>query len=315
MRHKYKILTALLLVAGGSAYLWGGQDSESNRSASSQVTSNESGQLSGAGTGDASQRPNESARHREATRGHGDSGSTVLTFKQATDCLAYHEAVSEVRSMLEDERLEDLSDETLETLRAMDTASARNVSLVERLEAFCKGSDRDQLARVFSNAVFDAALKGDPDAQACFLLMGPSPWQGSGPIPAAAAEIGRYSQHAPEFTQKALQRADPRVAVRALHSYVKSPTGHASWTDGLPKPDPVLTWRGARLASLRARPDQRAVIELQLSAFGTTGVLSPSDIQSADRWAQGTFEREFRGEDAINVDSPVPCYSSQDLAP
>lgn len=315
MRHKYKILAALLLVAGGSAYLWGERDSESDRSASSQVTSNESGQLSDAGAGDVSQRPSERARHREATRGSGDLDSTVLTFKQATDCLAYHEAVSEVRSLLKDERLEDLSNETLETLRAMDTASARNVSLVERLEQFCKGSDKSQLARVFSNAVFDAALKGNPDAQACFLLMGPSPWQGSGPISGGTAEIRRHSQYAPEFTQKALQRADPRVAVRALHSYVASPTGHASWTDGLPMPDPVLTWRGARLASLRALPDQRAVIELQLSTFGKTGVLSPSDIQSADRWARGTFEREFRGEDAINVDSAVPCYSSQDLAP
>src|SRR5690606_12557552 len=135
------------------------------------------------------------------------------------------------------------------------------VSLVQRLDGFCKGSDKNQLAQVFSDAVFDAALKGSPDAQTCFLLMGPSPWQFSGAISAEKSELGRHSRYTPDFTQKALERADPRVAMRALSSFVNLPHGHASWTDGLPKPDPALTWRAARLASLRALPEQRARIE------------------------------------------------------
>lgn len=315
MRRKCKIHAALLLVAGVSAYLWVGQESASTRSASSQVEPVESGQLSDSTAGDAPERTSERARPWEAMRVSDDLDSLVLAFKQANDCLAYHAAMSEMRSMLEDERLEDLSNETMETLRAMDAESARYALLVERLEGFCKGSDKRQLAQVYSDAVLDAALKGNPDAQACFLLMGPSPWQESGPITQVPAKIELHFRHTPDFTQQALQRADPRVSVQALHRYVDTPSGHASWTDGLPMPDPVLTWRGARLASLRARPDQRPPIEFMLSLFGKTGVLSPADIQSSDRWAQNTFERQFRGAVAINVDSPVPCYSSQDLAP
>lgn len=312
-RRTYKILAALLLLAGGSTYLWVRQEDRSNRPAPSQAASVGSGQSSDA-SGIAEQ-PGGLAHHWEATRASGDVDAIVLAFKQANDCLLYHAAVNGMRSMLEDERRGDLSNETVETLRMMDAESARYAFVVERLEGFCKGSDKRQLARGLSNALFEAAVRGNPDAQTCFLLMGPTPWLGSRLITEEAAEIERHIRHTSGFTQQALQRADPRVSVQALHRYVNTPNGHASWTDTVPMPDPVLTWRGARLAALRALPDQRADVESLLALFVKTGALSPADIQSADRWAQDTFERQFRGEGAINLYSAVPCYSSPELAP
>lgn len=248
-----------------------------------------------------------------ATRNNQDLSSVVNTFKVAADCLAYHDAASELSAMAADTRLDDLSKETLETLQNMDVSSARYVSLVQNLQGLCKGTDKNQLIQVFSNAVFDAALRNDPDAQTCFLLLGPSAWQGTGSIPEAKSEIGRYKEYTPAFTQKALERADPRVAAGALASYVASSMGHASWTDGLPKPDPVLTWRAARLASLRALPEQRARLEIELSEFGKKGVLSPSEITGADAWAAEVFEKEFSGQAPINIDVALPCFSSPDL--
>ncbi len=318
MQQKRIIPVVLLLVIGVGVALWLRLESDSMPFTTAQTVEGDGAGLGGKPVQTSNgvlQQSSEWERRWLAARNSQDLDSVVLAFKQATDCLAYHDAVSKIQSMAKDNGLDDLSEETLSTLRNMDASSARHALLVQRLDGFCKGSDKNQLVQAFSSAVLDAALKGSPDAQTCFILMGPSAWQGSGSIPNADTIFRRHIQYTPEFTQKALERADPRVAVRSLYRYVASPQGHASWTDGLPKPDPALTWRAARLASLRAGPEQRADIEQELTVLGEMGVLSAEVIAEADDWAKRTFNAQFVGQAPINLDSPVPCYSSPDLAP
>lgn len=254
------------------------------------------------------------ARRREATRGTQDLDSIVGAYKGANDCLVYHSVLHEVDSMLNGKQWNDLSGETLVALENMDVTSARNLSIVRKLEAFCSGSDQRALAEVFSNAVFDAALRGKSDAEVCFVLSSISRLKSAESASSLESQVDRYLKYAPAFSQKALERGDPRVAVKALSRYVASPSVHPSWLDNLSTADPNLTWRVARLASLRSLPEQRARMEYDLSELGKRGVLSPSEITRADAWAVETFEREFSGQAPINVDSPVQCYSSPELA-
>lgn len=321
MKYKKTIYTAtLIIVVGGvCALLWWRKDKGLASSEPPQVMAN-GNDLAANGTavdlvGSKPADSSEWARVRAETRGNKDLDSIVRAFKLATDCLAFHDAVDEVNSLLKDESLGDLSTETLATLQRMDASSSRNVSLVQRLDGLCKGSDKNQLVHAFSDAVFEAAMKGNAEAQTCFLLMGPSPWQGSRSIPAEESEVGRYTTYAPGFTQKALERADPRIGVKVLASYVESSQGHASLNDRSPQPDPALTWRAARLASLRALPEQRSIIAYRLAAFRDAGGLSSLAVKQADDWAKEVFDREYAGQSPIDVDSPVECYSSPDLAP
>lgn len=319
MKYKKAIYTATLLVVigGGCGWLLWHKDLASGEPPQVMANGND---IAANGTAVEMVDPkpvdsSEWARTWAAARGNKDLGSIVRTFQQATDCLAFHDAVGEVNSMLKDESLGDLSKETLATLQRMDASSARNVSLIQRLDGLCKGSDKNQLVHAFSDAVFEAAMKGSTEAQTCFLLMGPSPWQGSRQIAAGEFEVRRYTTYAPGFTQKALERADPRIGVKALASYVESSQGHTSLSDGLPQPDPALTWRAARLASLRALPEQRSIIEYRLTVFRDAGGLSSLAVKQADDWAKEAFDREYAGQSPIDVDSPVECYSSPDLAP
>ncbi len=318
MQQKRIIPVVLLLVIGVGVALWVWLESDSMPVKTAQTVEGDGAEVGGKPvqkSSDALPQSNEWERRWLVARNSQDLDSVVLAFKQAADCLAYHDAVNTIQAMGKDNGLDDISEETLSTLRNMGGSSARYALLVQRLQGFCKGSDNNRLVQAFSSTVLDAALKGSPDAQTCFLLMGPSAWQGSGSVPNADAIFRRHIQYTPEFTQKALERADPRVAVRSLYRYVASPQGHASWTDGLPKPDPALTWRAARLASLRAGPEQRADIEQELTVLGEMGVLSAEVIAEADDWAKRTFNAQFVGQAPINLDSPVPCYSSPDLAP
>ncbi len=312
----YVVLVAIAVAAIGAA-LWWKLDEKSD--VSPQVAVNGVGGgaagMDGDGTSGSEADPSEWARRWAQTRDRKDLDSVVRSFKEANDCLAYHVSLREVDSILHDKEWDDLSRETQATLENMDASSARNVSVVRRLEKFCKGSDQRQLAEAFSSAIFNAALQGSPDAEACFVLVGPSPWQVPESGPSGKLEMDRYLKYAPAFSQRALERGDPRVAVTALYRYVASTPVHPSAIDDLPKSDPSLTWRVARLASLRALPEQRERIEFYLSEFGKKEVVSPSEITKADAWAAETYQREFSGQPSIDVDSPVQCYSSPDLAP
>lgn len=320
MQYK-KICAGLLAVAvvAIGVWLWKKQDKEAV--VSPDVVSNESGGASGSKDDGAavadSVDSSEWSRRWTVTGSKKDLDSVVATFKEANDCLVYHTVLGDVRDMLSDEQWNNLSSLTPEALKRMDASSARSALVVQRMKDFCDGSDQKRLAAAFNSALFEAALQGNHDAEACFVLAGPTPWDTPGVNSSAESEsqLNRYLKYAPAFSQKALERADPRVAARALFRYVASPPVHPSPIDDLAKDDPLLTRRAARLASLRAIPEQRARLESYLSDFEKKEILSPAEIADADRWAAEAFRRDFSGQAPINVDSPVQCYASADLAP
>ncbi len=255
------------------------------------------------------------ARHQIAGKGNSDIESVVRTFKEANDCLHYHVARNEINSMLNDKRLDDLSDETLATLEDIDAISSKRLSVVRKLEAFCSGSDREALVDAYTDAILEAALRGNPDAQSCFVIGSVFPQDKMKSASSAEALVRRYVKYAPIFTKNALESDDPHVAAKALRKYVATPSWHPSELDEIPKAEPYLTWRVARLASLRALPDQRARLEYDLAEFRKQNILSTDEIKRADASAMAAYERNFSRQPPIDVDSLTSCYSSPDLAP
>ena len=254
------------------------------------------------------------ARRHAIRKSAADVESVTRAFKEASDCLLYHVARHELRIFSTDERLADLSNEMLATLESIDAASSRYLSIARQTEAFCIGSDREVLARVYSDAILEAALLGNPDAESCFVISSISPLETIAPASWEVLE-NRYLKYAPIFTQNALERGDPYVARMALYRHVASLGVHPSRLDDLQKPDPYLTWKMARLASLRALPEQRMILEDWLVRFEEQNLLKSDDIRRADAWARAAYERQFAGQPPIDLNSQVPCYSSPDLAP
>jgi hypothetical protein len=258
------------------------------------------------------------ARRYTARKNAVDVESVTRTFKEASDCLRYHAARHGLNSFLHDERLDDLSKETLATLKDLDADLRRSLSIVRQSEAFCIGSNPDTLAQVYIDAILTAALMGSPDAQSCFVIdqdSAPSETMSNSAEWATFLE-NRYLKNAPIFMQNALERSDPYVAGRALYQYIAAPpVDRPSTLEKMTKADPYLTWRAARLASLRALPDQRMRLEHRLALFKEENFLQPDDIKRADTWARETYERDFAGQPPLNLDSMAPCYSSPDLAP
>lgn len=236
------------------------------------------------------------------------------TFKEANDCLLYHSARHELNAVLNDERLSDLSNETLATLENLDTTSSRYLSIVRQTEDFCIGSNRQALAQVYANAILKAALLDSADAKNCFVTSNVSPLETTAAVSHAFYE-NRYLKYAPSFTKSALERLDPYVAEHVLNRYIASPGVHPSRLDDMQKADPYLTWQMARLASLRALPEQRIRLEEKLALFEGQNLLDVDDIKRADAWAEATYEREFAGQEPVDLDKHVPCYSAPDLAP
>jgi hypothetical protein len=258
------------------------------------------------------------ARRYAARKNVVDVESVTRTFKEAVDCLAYHSARRGLRSVLNDERLDDLSKDTLVTLQGIDADLSRGLSFVRQTEAFCIGSNPDTLEQVYVDAIFTAALMGNPDAQSCFVINQESaPWESASRSAAWAAFLeNRYLKYAPVFMQSALERGDPYVAKTALYQYIAGPpVDFPSTLEKMSKADPYLVWRVARLASLRSLPEQRKFLENGLALFKEQNLLQPDDIKRADDWANATYERDFAGQPPINLDSSPQCYSSPDLAP
>lgn len=256
----------------------------------------------------------ERARRPATRKNPHEVESVTRTFKEASDCLLYHSARRELSAILNDDRLDDLSKETLATLKNLDATTGRYLSIARQTEASCIGSDRDALAQVYTDAILKAALLGNPDAESCFVIS-PSQLRNTSAAVSETLEE-RYLKYAPVFTQNALERGDPYIAELALYRYVAaSPSRHPTRVDAMPKADPLLTWRAARLASLRALPEQRVRLERRLDRLKEQNLLPPDEIQRADAWAKATYERNFTGQPPINLDSHTPCYSSPDLAP
>lgn len=63
------------------------------------------------------------------------SNQYYYTFKEAKQCLLYHTALNEIISDLNDNRLDDLSNETLESLKHIDATSENTSTFPENLVA------------------------------------------------------------------------------------------------------------------------------------------------------------------------------------
>lgn len=257
--------------------------------------------------------PGEAAEPQGARVNASDANALAGSFKQSNDCLLYHSARRELEYFLGDERLDDLSGRSLETLEGIDATSRKYISILWQTEASCAGSDQTAMALAYADAVLKAALSGNPDAQSCFVIGAPPPL----PKGAASGESwqDRYLRYAPVFTEHALQRVDPYVAARALYQHIASPSLHPSKMDELKPADPYLTYRAARLASLRALPAQRARLEGSLAAFKELNLLGPKLIEQADAWASAAYTRDYAEQPPLDLDSHAPCYSSPGLAP
>ena len=322
MRHMKKAIALLVLISliAISIWLWRRHETSSVSPTQASSVSIQARQQANTTPANAIAAPTDSsdwARHQAARMNANDVESLTRSFKEANDCLLYHAARHELNAILNDERLADLSKETLATLENIDATSSKYLWIARQTESFCRGSDQNALAQVYIDTMFKAAKLGSPDAESCFVISKAS--SPSGTISPTAEWmdmlLDRYLKYAPTFTQKALERGDPRVAADALYQYIKSPGIHPSRMDDVQKADPYLTWQAARLASLRVLPEQRRVLEERLALFKQQNLLRPDDIERADEWARATYEREHAGQPPINLYSHAPCYSSPDLAP
>lgn len=249
-----------------------------------------------------------------AWRAASDLSSVSKAFQESRRCVLYHAAIKEIDSELNDDRRGDLSGETLATLESMDSTTRWFLAILNQTKAMCAGSDERETATIYSDLLLRAALMGDQGAETCFVLTGQQVASESERNEVSmAAQQFRYMEYAPTMTQNALERADPYVAAQALYRYVASSPVHPSRLDDLPKADPYLTWQAARLASLRAMPEQRARLEHRLEVFREQHHLQPDAIAKADEWAKAIYERDYAGQPAIDLDAPAPCFPGLDL--
>lgn len=256
--------------------------------------------------------------HRLAARGGAsDLESISQTFKDSGNCLRYFVALHEVRAIQGDDRLNDLSKETLKTVDSMDESLKQSLSVLEKTKALCAGANQELVARTFMTSVLDAAIKGDADAQSCFVVTGAV-------IPSPEAMLSgkytryletRYLQHANKFTKLALERADPYVAKKIVLQFTTSPSSQPSLQDNPTRLDPALILRAARLASLRALPEQRQSLEDSLSEFERLKLIPDNEIRRANDWAETIYAREFYDKPKLDLNSFGSCSSLQETSP
>lgn len=157
--------------------------------------------------------------------------------------------------------------ESLKTVDGMDESLKQSLSVLEKTKALCAGANQT-VARTFMTSVLDAAIKGDADAQSCFVVTGaviPSP---EAMLSGKYAIFGNSAVAACKSILKlALERADPYVAKKIILQFTTSPSSQPSLQDNPTRLDPTLILRAARLASLRAPPEQRQSLEDSLSEF------------------------------------------------
>jgi hypothetical protein len=232
------------------------------------------------------------ARRLAARGDRRDLDAVIETFQESMQCQHYYAALEMLQAVIADPRKEDLSTLSLNELAEMDDTATLEQAVIDRTRALCEGSDRAAVERAYHLAMLDAALRGDPDAQTCFLRDG-------GSTPNWNAQeyqlMGtRYAEVRRSFTEAGLGRTDPYVGYRELSRYLR-----ATGPDPLPPspleplPDIVRLWEVARLASLRAPPELRLRVENMLGSVAERELISPEDIARADAWAQATWKKEF----------------------
>ena len=236
------------------------------------------------------------ARRLAARGNRQDLDAVIETFQESMQCHHYHDALELLQASINDPRKKDLTTLSLRDLTEMDDTLTLEQAVIDRAGALCEGSDRAAVERAYHLAMLDAALRGDPDAQTCFLRDG-SDTRNWSPQEYQQLIGPRYAEYRRSFTEAGLERADPYIGYWELYRYLR-----ATGPDPLPSnpseplPDIVRIWEVARLASLRAPPELRLKVELRLSYAAERALISPEDIAAADVWAQATWEKEFSDE-------------------
>lgn len=249
------------------------------------------------------------ARRLAARGDRRDLDAQVETFEESMQCRNYHSAFESFRNFQNDPRYQGLDELSPRDLEQVDDTLARLQTVMERAETLCEGSDNKAVERAYHDALVNAALLGDSAAQACYIVRGPQL-----PRPVSRDEVNssmnQYLENAPVLTQMALERADPSVAWHALYQFVASPPTHPSAYDAIPLPDAFLTWRAARLMSLRATPELRSELEERLEEMARRGFIGADDIDRADAWANARYEQAFAGQAPVDASNLNPCYPS-----
>ncbi|HET9049111.1 MAG TPA: hypothetical protein VFN29_09175 [Chiayiivirga sp.] len=236
------------------------------------------------------------ARRLAARGGRRDLDAVIETFQESMQCHHYHDAVAYLQVISNSPRKIELTKLNLRDLEELDEDMTRRQTIIDRASALCEGSDRAAVNHAYERAKLEAALRGDPDAQTCFLKMGIDGRYLS-PLEYQHVVGPRYAEYHRSFTEAGLERADPYVGFSTLADYLR-----ATGPDPLPSstseplPDIVRVWEVARLASLRAPPYLRSMTEDMLRSAAARALISPEDIARADAWAQATWENQFADE-------------------
>lgn len=247
-------------------------------------------------------------------QGKADLASLVTTYKQANDCLMYHNAQQELEMLAGDERLDEINRVADATVSMMHAQMEGFTRTAEHLAEFCGTTDRKAVATAAMDALFSAAMLGDVVSQACYVEMGPVPMRSGLPETQKAALQTRYIEYAPAFRHAALSKNDPLPAFSAMVAYTNTQTDpHAE--AGLSKADPYLLWKSARLAELRSTPAARESFTRVMDSFRELNLLNPAQIADADAKARQTYEAEFAGQASINPLSQGKCFNTPELYP
>ena len=243
---------------------------------------------------------------REAAEG-GDPAAAIQLFEESHACWLYHEVLElAVPAMLADDRVFQSASSDAEDFDREEAELHRLQRIIEAAAPLCAGSDARNVAILFQKSLFRAAALVHLPAQSCYL---------SGPkVPRwASAEysdalVDEYLAYAPIFAENVLHQGEWSATQHLVYRLVASdPFSAPSRLDQLPLPDPYLTWRAARLAYYRTKPEQLPFITQMLDVIADRYQLSDADQQRADQWAQHMYDTQYSGlpslEDLQNTPS------------
>lgn len=247
------------------------------------------------------------ARRLAARSDRHDLAAVIETFQDSMQCHHYHDAMEMLQASINDPRKKDLTTLSLRELKELDDTLTLEKVVVDRADALCTGSDRAAVERAYHLAMLDAALRGDQDAQTCFLKDGSDTnnWR----LQEFQQWVApRYPEYVDLFVERGLDRADPWVGLFMLNAYWTDSPFSTSMTNRMaPSPDIIRIWEVARLASLRAPPELRTTIEGRLGDIAERAPISPKDIARADAWAQATWKKEFADAPPFDFERHGAC--------
>lgn len=231
----------------------------------------------------------------------------VHLFKTANDCLLYRQSISEIENISKSDNIQMSEDIPEGVLNEIDVTSSRNAEIIESMHETCRHSDTAELADVSIRTQLRAALLGSSVAQVCYVSLGYDSW----PIGNTQKSKYRedYLKYAPVFMEDSLQREEPYLIYKAIYSYTQTNMGHDPEGTAM-KIDPVLVWRYARLASIRANEDDRKILEGQLEILRNMNIISAGDISRQDSIALNIYSSKYSSHPRIGLDYPSICFNS-----